>query len=151
MICFGLSEHTLEEELPKFSEKARDEIETLRSWFDESKIDEHIIRPYTTSNWNPNVEENRSQARQILGLLLIRELPIKNFYVRSTIMYFYVTWFIMRMLGKGWLNSRPVLFYNYNQSFKSLMNYPEVFWWNMVRVLPKIPNVPDASTDWKWN
>jgi len=135
--------------LPKWSEKARDEIELMASWFDKKKADEHLVRPHFTSNWNPIVEDTRAQARLVLAGLFIRELPIKNFYVRSTIMYFYFTWFFYRMLGKGFRNTRPVVFYNNDHASKTLLNYPELFWFNMVRVLPTVPLTPHVSKEWQ--
>jgi hypothetical protein len=53
-------------------------------------------------------------VRCLLGLLVIRELPIKNFYIRCWLSYAYLTFFISRGLGRGLrYGKRPLVTYNH--------------------------------------
>lgn len=80
LMCFGLSEHQLTEHLPGFSDKAKKDLELLKSWY--AKKDELFARPAYKSNFNMTNDLARAQLRVVLGLLFIRELPIKSFTAR---------------------------------------------------------------------
>jgi len=150
LICFGLSEHTMEEYLgTKWSDKAEADIKVMSSWFSHENADKHLVRPAYDSKYNFVSYDTRAQARLILGLLFIRELPIKNFYARSTVMYFYCSWFLLRALGKGFSNGRPIVFYQKPIVSRALLNYPDFFWWNLTRVLPKMPMSPSVHKEWR--
>lgn len=113
LVCFGLSEHTMEEYFgAKWSDKAMKDISVLKSWMNPNEPNKHLVRPSYDSTFNPISYDNRSQLRMLLGMAVIRELPIKNFYARSILLYFYGSWFVLRCLGKGWRTSRPIVFYN---------------------------------------
>ena len=87
--------------------------------------------------------------RALLGLLVIRELPIKNFYVRCWLVYGYCVYFVIRGLGRGLTHNRPIIMYNHAFNAKALVNYPDLFFWTITRVLPKNPPVPDAHREWR--
>ncbi len=110
---------------------------------------EEITRPVYRSDFNWTNYAGRAQIRVGLGLLVIRELPIKSFYTRAVIAYFWIAWFVVRGLGKGLKFNRPICLYNNALNAKSLANYPELFYWNVSRVLPKNPPVPEAHREWK--
>lgn len=81
LMCFGLSEHSLTEHLPKLSEKARKDLELLKTWF--NKKDETLLtRPAYKSDFNQNKDLWRAQFRFTLGLLVLREMPVKSFVSR---------------------------------------------------------------------
>lgn len=80
LMCFGLSEHSLTEYRPTLSEKARKDLELLASWI--YKNDNLVVRPAYKSDFNANHDLARIQLRVLLGLLFIRELPIKSFSAR---------------------------------------------------------------------
>jgi hypothetical protein len=91
----------------------------------------------------------RAQLRIALGLLVIRELPIKNFYVRCWLAWTWSIYFVIRGLGRGFWNTRPIIMYNHAFHAKTLANYPDLFYWTITRVLPKNPPVPNAHTQWR--
>jgi hypothetical protein len=80
LMCFGLSEHQLTEHLPRLSEKAKKDLELLNSWL--NKNDNIVPRPAYKSDFNATTDLARTQLRVLLGLLFIRELPIKSFSAR---------------------------------------------------------------------
>ena len=55
---------------------------------------------------------------------------------------------MIRSLGKGFRSNRPICLYNNALNAKTLANYPELFYWNVSRVLPKNPPVPEAHREW---
>ena len=147
LVCFGIAEHTLEEAMPTWTPQAERQLAIMRSWFPKRKMEE-ITRPVYRSDFNWTSYAQRATVRVGLGLLVIRELPIKSFYSRCVIAYFYVSWFVIRSLGKGFRNNRPICLYNNALNAKTLANYPELFYWNVSRVLPKNPPVPEAHREW---
>jgi len=110
---------------------------------------EEVTRPVYRSDFNWTNYATRGQLRCALGLLAIRELPIKNFYVRVGIAYVWCTYFIIRGLGRGFSYRRPLVMYNHPMHAKTLVNYPDLFYWNLGRVLPKYPVVPDPHREWR--
>merc|ERR1712153_269014 len=82
-------------------------------------------------------------------MAVIRELPIKNFYVRCWLTYFWMMFFVSKGLGRGLRYQRPIVFYNHQFHARALLNYPDLFWWNLTRVLPKNPPVPDSHREWR--
>ena len=90
----------------------------------------------------------RSSLRCLLGIAVIRELPIKNFYIRCWLSYFWLMFFVSKGLGRGLRYQRPLVVYGHQFHHRALMNYPDLFWWNLTRVLPKNPPVPDAHREW---
>ena len=121
----------------------------MRSWFPRGKSLDTVNRPAYRSDFNFTNYTTRSQVRVALGLLVIRELPIKNFYARCWIAYFYCMYFVIRGIGRGLKSNRPIVMYNHALHMKTLGNYPDLFYWNICRVLPKCPPVPDAHREWK--
>uniref|UniRef100_A0A7S3TL04 Uncharacterized protein n=1 Tax=Strombidinopsis acuminata TaxID=141414 RepID=A0A7S3TL04_9SPIT len=108
-----------------------------------------ITRPAFRSDFNYTNYATRAQLRIALGLAVIRELPIKNFYIRCWIAYFYVCWFVVRGLARGFSYNRPIVLYNHAIHMKALANYPDLFYWNLTRVLPRNPPIPDAHREWQ--
>jgi len=145
-----LSSHEIEEWLPSWTPKAQKEIDILASWFPRSKYDEIIVRPAQKSDWNWTNYATRAQVRCLLAIAVIREMPIKSFYVRSVITYVYLLTFLSRGTGRGLRFERPIVMYNHQFHQRSLLNYPDMFWWNLGRVLPKNPPVPNAHTEWRY-
>lgn len=149
LVCFGISGHEVEEWLPEWTPKARHDMDILNSWFPRSKYNDIIVRPCEKSDWNWTNYATRAQLRCMLGLLVIRELPIKNFYARCWITYFYIYFFVSQGLGRGLRYTRPIVMYNNRFHQRALQNYPDLLWWNLTRTLPKNPPVPDAHKEWR--
>lgn len=148
LICFGVSEHILEERQFEWTPKAMHDLNVLKSWFPRRDLS-MITRPAYQSDWNWTNYATRAQARVILGLAVIRELPIKNFYVRCWLAYGWVCYFLIRGVGRGLRHNRPLVMYNHAFNAKALVNYPDLFYWTLTRVLPKDPPVPDAHREWR--
>jgi len=110
---------------------------------------EEVTRPCYRSDFCFINYHSRAQARVVLGLLFIRELPIRNFYVRVFLAWNWITFFIIRGVGRGMRMNRPIIMYNNALHAKSLINYPDLFFWNVTRILPKNPPVPDAHREWR--
>ena len=122
----------------------------MASWYrrDRTKTD-FVTRPAYKSDFNYTNYTTRAQVRVALGLLAIRELPIKNFYVRCWITYIYLVYFVVRGLGRGLWKSRPIVTYMHGFNAKALVNYPDFFSWTLCRILPKNPPTPDAGLEWR--
>ena len=120
----------------------------MASWFPRRKMEE-VTRPVYRSDFNYTNYASRAQVRVALGLWAIRELPIKNFYTRCWIAYFYIMYFVIRGIGRGLKSNRPIILYNHAFNAKTLANYPDLFYWSVCRVLPKCPPVPDAHREWR--
>ena len=148
LICFGVSEHILEERQFEWTPKALHDLNVLKSWFPRRDLS-MITRPAYQSDWNWTNYATRAQARVILGLAVIRELHIKNFYVRCWLAYAWVCYFLIRGVGRGLRHNRPLVMYNHAFNAKALVNYPDLFYWTLTRVLPKDPPVPDAHREWR--
>ena len=131
-----------------WSPKAEHDLAILRSWFPYKKMEE-VTRPVFRSDFNWTNYASRAQLRCVLGLMFIRELPIKNFYVRCWLAYGWIIYFILRGVGRGLYNTRPIILYNHGIHAKALVNYPDLLYWNLTRVLPKNPPVPDAHLSWR--
>lgn len=149
LICFGMSAHEITEWVPEWTPKAKKDLDILASWFPRSKIDEIITRPSEKSDFNWTNYATKAQVRCLLGLAVIRELPIKNFYVRCWITWAYLVFFVSRGIGRGLRYQRPIVFYNQRFHERALLNYPDLYWWNICRVLPRNPPVPDAHREWR--
>merc|ERR1719213_1572225 len=89
-----MSEHVFEEQQVQWTDKAQKELAVLRSWFPRRKMEE-VTRPVYRSDFNWTNYATRAQVRVALGLAVIRELPIKNFYARCCIAYVWVCWFVL--------------------------------------------------------
>lgn len=149
LICFGLSSHEIEEWLPTWTPKAQRDIDIITSWFPRSRANELLVRPCQKSDFNWTNYATRAQVRCLLGLAVIRELPIKNFYVRCWITYAYLLTFLSRGTGRGLRHNKPIVMYNHQFHSRALSNYPDLFWWNMTRILPRNPPVPDPHREWR--
>jgi hypothetical protein len=103
LICFGIADHVLEEVMPTWTPEAERHFSILRSWFPRRKMEE-ITRPVYKSDFNWTNYATRAQVRCLLGLLFIRELPLKNFYTRVMISWAWITFFVVRGLGRGLLH-----------------------------------------------
>jgi len=148
LICFGISEHVLEEQLPNWSPQAQNDLAILRSWFPRGNMEE-VTRPVYRSDFNWTNYASRAQLRCALGLAVIRELPIKSFYARCVLAYGYIVYFIIRGVGRGLKHNRPIVMYNHSMNAKALANYPDLFYWSVTRVLPTSPPQPDAHREWR--
>lgn len=146
-ICFGLSEHALTEMLPKLSDKAEADLKLLSSWI--RKKQDYLVRPVHKSDWSLNKDYNRACLRVTLGLLFIRELPIKSFPVRCVITYLYLTYFIYRGVGQGFFNTNPVAVFAKPWLFKMLQNRPDLYRMTATRELPKIPFTHSDYREWR--
>ena len=82
LMCFGLSEHSLTENLPKWSERAKKDFRILRSFYNTKDEDVMMARPSYKSDWSQSNDLWRAQFRFTLGLLVLRELPVKSFVSR---------------------------------------------------------------------
>ena len=149
LICFGLSSHEVEEWLPSWTPKAKRDLDILASWFPKSRFEDIVVRPVGKSDWDWTEYQTRAGLRTMLGVLAIRELPIKNFYVRCFLTYLYAHFFILKGIGRGLTFQRPIVMYNHDFHNRALLNYPDLFWWNFCRELPKSPPVPNAHLEWR--
>jgi hypothetical protein len=150
LICFGIASHETEEWLPGWTPKAQRDLDILSSWFPRSKANEMIMRPCQKSDWNMTNYASRAQVRCVLAIAAIRELPIKSFYARCWITYAYMLFFLSRGTGRGLRFERPIVMYNHQFESRALLNYPDMFWSNLTRILPKTPMpTPDAHREWR--
>ena len=133
--------------MPTWTPEAERQFAILRSWFPRRKMEE-VTRPVYRSDFNWTNYATRAQVRVLLGLAVIRELPIKNFYVRCWLAYGWIVYFVVRGLGRGLKSNRPIVMYNHALHAKTLANYPDLVYWNVTRVLPKNPPTPDAHREW---
>ena len=62
--------------------------------------------------------------------------------------YAWITYFMIKGICRGMTN-KPQFLYNNDFHTKGLLNYPDLFWWNLTKVLPKNPPVPDAHREWR--
>ena len=90
---------------------------------------------------------DQSTDQTLTGLTMLQE--IKNFYARCALAYTWCIYFIIRGVGRGLKYNRPIIMYNHAIHAKTLANYPDLFYWNVGRVLPKNPPVPDAHREWR--
>ena len=134
--------------MPTWTPEAERQLAILRSWFPRRKMEE-ITRPVYRSDFNWTNYASRAQVRVLLGLAVIRELPIKSFYTRCAISYLWCSYFVIRGLGRGLKFNRPIVLYNHSFNAKTLVNYPDLFYWNITRVLPRNPPIPDAHREWR--
>lgn len=150
LLCFGLSEHILEEHLPTVSKKARKDLETLATWVD-GREEQNLNRPAYKSTFDHAQLGLRTGIRQLLAVAIIRELPIKSFYTRAMIAYGYFTFFYFRSLSRGKHNKKPVAVFMQEWQAKTLANYPDLGRLVMFRQLAKIPISPDPHRIWRFN
>eukprot|EP00356_Strombidium_inclinatum_P003628 CAMPEP_0170485220 /NCGR_PEP_ID=MMETSP0208-20121228/4533_1 /TAXON_ID=197538 /ORGANISM="Strombidium inclinatum, Strain S3" /LENGTH=209 /DNA_ID=CAMNT_0010758801 /DNA_START=40 /DNA_END=667 /DNA_ORIENTATION=+ len=148
LVCFGLSSHEVEEWLPGWTPTAQRDLSVLKSWFNKDKPEDYLVRPATPSDYNWTRYATKAQVRCLLGLLVIRELPIKSFYARCWLVYGWLVLFVSKGLGRGLRSQRPLVTYNQRFHARALLNYPDLYWWNLTRVLPRNPPVPDAHREW---
>ena len=149
VVCFGLSEHILEENLPSWTPKAEKDLNIIATWAPLYQM-KHLSRPAYQSDFNYTNYTTRAQFRVLLGYLFIRELPVKNFYVRCWVMYLYATYFLLRGNGRGLTTRRPLVLYNHDFHQKVMLNFPDLYKWNLTRVLPRNPPTPDMDTEWRY-
>jgi hypothetical protein len=123
-------------------------MKMIDSWFPKRQMKE-VTRPVYKSDFDFTSYTSRAQCRVLLGLLAIRELPIKNFYARATLAYFWIMYYIIRGAGRGMRSNRPLVLYNHTWNSKALVNHPDLLRWALTRVLPKNPPVPDAGREWR--
>lgn len=85
----------------------------------------------------------------LVSLLFIRELPFKNFYTRAFLGYMWLHFWIFKTIGRGTrAHGTPIVYWNNDFAMKALLNNPDLFWWNLCKVLPTNP--PRGSTDQFW-
>lgn len=149
MVCFGISSHEVEEWLPDWTPKAKHDLNILDSWFNGASIEDLFIRPAYKSTFNPHTYSNKATIRIMLGYAVIRELPIRNFYVRSFITYVYTLFFLTQGIGRGFNRRTPILFYKHQYHSRAMLNYPDLFYWNYTRILPRDPPVPNVHQQWR--
>jgi hypothetical protein len=148
LICFGLSEHTVEERQTLWTPQVKKELAILASWFPKRKMEE-VVRPAYKSDVNFTETAMLVNIRTAVALFVLRELPIKSFYTRAFIGYLYIEYVIGRGIRRGFFKNRPIVYYNNDMHLKSLMNYPDLFWWNLCRVVPKNPPIRDPHIEWR--
>ena len=57
--------------------------------------------------------------------MVIRDFPVKNFYVRYWMAYGLIIYFVVRGLGRGLKSNRPLVMYKNALHAKTLANYPD--------------------------
>ena len=112
-------------------------------------MEDVLTRPCYKSDFNWTNYTTRAQIRCLLGILFIRELPIKNFYIRCWLAYAWIIFFIAKGIGRGLKYTRPILMYNQQIHAKALINFPDLFYWNLTRILAKNPPLKDAHREWR--
>lgn len=151
VVCFGLSEHVLDEVNSQiYSDKAAGDLRLLASWFPRNRdhIGKIAPRPAYQSDFNYTNYHKHATLRTILGIAIMREFPIKNFYVRCWVGYFYVIYFIIRGNARGFNFTRPLVLYGHPFNYRSLLNYPDLYNWVTQKVLPKLPVTKDPHREW---
>uniref|UniRef100_A0A7S3CLD6 Uncharacterized protein n=1 Tax=Strombidium rassoulzadegani TaxID=1082188 RepID=A0A7S3CLD6_9SPIT len=149
LVCFGLSSHDVEEWMPKYTKKAEHELNVLKSWIHGRDIEDLFVRPALKSDYNYNSYATRAQVRVALALAVIRELPVKNFYIRCWLVYGYYMFFVSNGLARGLKPARPLVIYQTQSERRTLLNYPDLFWWTQTRVLPRNPPMPSTDIEWR--
>ena len=119
----------------RFTEKAEREIAIMKSWFRKDRLNEFLPRPASKSDFDQTAYAQRGKLRVALGYLLIRELPVKSFYIRSWIMHFYVLYFLVQNVGRGFFSKRPTMLYNHEFFMRPFQNYPDLFYWSLGKVV----------------
>ena len=76
------------------------------------RVQDVLTRPVYKSDFNWTNYATRAQLRCAIGLMVIRELPVKNFYIRCWLAYAWVIFFVVKGLGRGLKFSRPIVMYN---------------------------------------
>lgn len=108
--------------------QVKKELAILASWFPKRKMEE-LVRPAYRSDVNFTATGWLANARLAVAVFFIRELPIKSFYARAFIAYMYIEYFIGRGIRRGFFQNRPIVYYNNDLHNKTLLNYPDLFWW----------------------
>ena len=134
-ICFGISEHLVQEYFPTLSQRARRDIQSVYGLMFTTK-DLALQRPAGDSTAYPGIYNQRFMIQTIIGLLALRELPIKNFYYRSIVFWLGFHWGVERLWGRHIFGKRPLTLYNHEFYFKQLINFPDLFAWSIGRTVP---------------
>lgn len=148
LMCFGIAVHETEEFKQPLSPKAEKELAILRSWFPAGCTARMLTRPAYKSDFNFSDYSTRAQVRTLIACMVIRELPVKNFYSRCWLMYFYLLWFVHNGVGRGLFYSSPIVTYAHPFNIKPLLNYPDLFWWKFFKTAPTNPPMPDPHKSW---
>ena len=148
LMCFGISEHSLTENLPKLSEKAQKEAELLSGWI--LNNEKTGIRPAHKSDTNIAHETTRAQLRVGLAILAFRELPIKSFAARWVVLYLAGHMFINKGLGKGIFPLSAAYFYESGYIKKMLLNYPDINSMLLTKRLPKNLLGRNPHDEWRY-
>ena len=149
LICFGISEHILKEFYPKWSEKAAKELNQVHALFKGLTPDQLMPRPAYNSTFSETNHGLRDKARLFLAIALVRELPIKNFYARSFVVYFTFMWGIFSLFGRGNLNQKVKIYYNHDLHNKPIQNHPDLFWWTQARTVPSLFIRENTHINWR--
>lgn len=150
LVCFGISEHVLREYFPTFSERAKKEIGLVRNMWLNMDPEKALPRPSHNSTFNDAQFGIRNKIRFFLALAIARELPIKNFYARSFVLYFTLTWGVFSLFGKGEMHGNlPKYYYNHPQVFKQLLNFPDLYYWVTSRTVPSLYIRENTHINWR--
>lgn len=149
LMCFGISEHILREYYPFWSDKAKKEMGLVYNLMKSYNIDQMLPRPSHNSTFNEMNHGTRSKLRYLLAIAFVRELPIKNFYARSFVVYFTLMWGVFSLFGKGHLEQKPKFLFNHSYFMKPLLNYPDLMWWTQARAVPSLYIRENTHMNWR--
>jgi hypothetical protein len=148
-LCFGVSEHVLKEYFPILSEKAQKEIKQITGWLNGLSLEQAFPKPASDSTFNELHDSWRAKARIGIAMLLLREMPIKNFYARSTMFYFLFSFGVWSIFFRGENRNKAKVVYNHEYFMRPLRNHPDLFWWTYARKLPTLYIREDTHMNWR--
>lgn len=121
----------------------------VRDLFKSYTPDQLLPRPAHNSTFSELNHGARSKARFLIALALVRELPIKNFYARSFVVYFTLSYGIFSLFGRGHMQYRTKYYYDHPFFFKPLQNFPDLLWWTQARAVPSLFIREDTHMNWR--
>lgn len=108
-------------------------------------------RYHSYSDWNFLTEHNKRYAQLGIGLLILRELPIRNFYARA----FVIGAFLQLMWIKQWKyfdTKNPPVYYMNDRDRKEFLNYP-MLWQTISRKIQhrhRSPTMLESDHWWQY-
>lgn len=119
---FGIFSKEFSERRPSVSPKLREQMEYIWSTATNPNTVKMFFHRYHSNVSYYNSELNMKFLQCLTAFLVLRELPIKNFYARG----FLIGCFTFFVFGKSWKYNainKPVYFMNYQEK-NDFANYP---------------------------
>jgi len=136
------------EKIPTLSNIAKAAIQKQKDKLTKLGIScEEMIRPVRKSTFNELRDYPRTVLRCGLLYMIIRELPIKNFFARSMLGLMYYIYVICRFNGRLLLNEES--YYANHFQTRNLYNYPMLKLLVCGRLPSKDPPVMQQDIEWR--